>query len=123
MLWTESIETNSSFKSKVSNTIKEASYLKGSKVPVKLKVASYDNREQPRGKVSLYLLDAALQFVGCTWKLFAFWTLMLTKNGVYTSLVKDVRDAFEGSILVKVNCKGLDPSDYKKIGAKLKVST
>jgi len=45
------------------------------------------------------------------------------KNGVYTSLVKDVRDAFEGSILVKVNCKGLDPSDYKKIGAKLKVST
>ncbi|XP_027921845.1 CRS2-associated factor 2, chloroplastic [Vigna unguiculata] len=44
----------------------------------------------------------------------------LAKNGVYTSLVKDVRDAFEGSILVKVNCKGLDPSDYKKIGAKLK---
>ncbi|RZB99271.1 CRS2-associated factor 2, chloroplastic [Glycine soja] len=42
------------------------------------------------------------------------------KNGVYTSLVKDVRDAFEGSILVKINCKGLDPSDYKKIGAKLK---
>ncbi|XP_028245567.1 CRS2-associated factor 2, chloroplastic [Glycine soja] len=44
----------------------------------------------------------------------------LAKNGVYTSLVKDVRDAFEGSILVKINCKGLDPSDYKKIGAKLK---
>ncbi|RDX80837.1 CRS2-associated factor 2, chloroplastic, partial [Mucuna pruriens] len=42
------------------------------------------------------------------------------KNGVYTSLVKDVRDAFEGSILVKINCKGLDPSDYKKLGAKLK---
>ncbi|TKY58664.1 CRS2-associated factor 2 [Spatholobus suberectus] len=44
----------------------------------------------------------------------------LAKNGVYTSLVKDVRDAFEGSILVKINCKGLDPSDYKKLGAKLK---
>ncbi|KAK7386787.1 hypothetical protein VNO78_27123 [Psophocarpus tetragonolobus] len=44
----------------------------------------------------------------------------LAKNGVYTSLVKDVRDAFEGSILVKINCQGLDPSDYKKIGAKLK---
>ncbi|KAL2344354.1 hypothetical protein Fmac_005639 [Flemingia macrophylla] len=44
----------------------------------------------------------------------------MAKNGVYTSLVKDVREAFEGSILVKLNCKGLDPSDYKKIGAKLK---
>ncbi|CAJ2636184.1 unnamed protein product [Trifolium pratense] len=42
------------------------------------------------------------------------------KNGVYTSLVKDVRDAFEGSHLVKIDCKGLDPSDYKKLGAKLK---
>ncbi|XP_057949866.1 CRS2-associated factor 2, chloroplastic [Malania oleifera] len=44
----------------------------------------------------------------------------LAKNGVYFSLVKDVRDAFEGSPLVKVDCKGLDPSDYKRIGAKLK---
>lgn len=43
------------------------------------------------------------------------------KNGVYTTLVKDVRDAFEGSHLVKIDCKGLDPSDYKKLGAKLKV--
>lgn len=37
------------------------------------------------------------------------------------SLVKDVRDAFELSPLVKVDCPGLEPSDYKKIGAKLKV--
>ncbi|XP_027346455.1 CRS2-associated factor 2, chloroplastic [Abrus precatorius] len=44
----------------------------------------------------------------------------LAKNGVYTSLVKDVRDAFEGCPLVKIDCKGLDPSDYKKLGAKLK---
>lgn len=44
----------------------------------------------------------------------------LAKNGVYISLVKDVRDAFEMSPLVKVDCRGLDPSDYKKIGAKLK---
>ncbi|KAK2354605.1 RNA-binding CRS1 / YhbY (CRM) domain-containing protein [Trifolium repens] len=44
----------------------------------------------------------------------------LAKNGVYTTLVKDVRDAFEGSHLVKIDCKGLDPSDYKKLGAKLK---
>ncbi|KAF7809310.1 CRS2-associated factor 2, chloroplastic [Senna tora] len=44
----------------------------------------------------------------------------LSKNGVYTSLVKDVRHAFEGSPLVKIDCTGLEPSDYKKIGAKLK---
>ncbi|GAU41146.1 hypothetical protein TSUD_190460 [Trifolium subterraneum] len=44
----------------------------------------------------------------------------LAKNGVYTTLVQDVRDAFEGSHLVKIDCKGLDPSDYKKLGAKLK---
>ncbi|KAK4261335.1 hypothetical protein QN277_004347 [Acacia crassicarpa] len=44
----------------------------------------------------------------------------LPKNGVYVSLVKDVRHAFEGSPLAKIDCKGLEPSDYKKIGAKLK---
>ncbi|VVA92277.1 unnamed protein product [Arabis nemorensis] len=44
----------------------------------------------------------------------------LSKNGVYVSLVKDVRDAFELSPLVKVDCSGLERSDYKKIGAKLK---
>lgn len=43
------------------------------------------------------------------------------KNGVYISLVKDVKDAFEGSPLVKIDCKGMHASDYKKIGAKLKV--
>lgn len=32
-----------------------------------------------------------------------------------------MRNAFEESPLAKVNCQGLDPSDYKKIGAKLKV--
>lgn len=40
---------------------------------------------------------------------------------MYTSLVKDVRNAFEGSQLVKIDCERLEPSDYKKIGAKLKV--
>ncbi|KAL5227867.1 hypothetical protein ABZP36_016132 [Zizania latifolia] len=44
----------------------------------------------------------------------------LAKNGIYISLVKDVRDAFEGHDLVKINCEGLNPSDYKKIGAKLR---
>ncbi|KAG1335571.1 hypothetical protein COCNU_03G016900 [Cocos nucifera] len=44
-----------------------------------------------------------------------------SKNGIYINLVKDVRDAFEGSELVKVNCQGMHASDYKKLGAKLKV--
>jgi len=48
-------------------------------------------------------------------------TSLAAKNGIYLYLVKDVRDAFEGSPLVKINCQGLHASDYKKIGAKLKV--
>ena len=32
-----------------------------------------------------------------------------------------MRDAFEGNDLVKIDCEGLNPSDYKKIGAKLRV--
>ncbi|KZV17817.1 hypothetical protein F511_01626 [Dorcoceras hygrometricum] len=42
------------------------------------------------------------------------------KNGVYVTLVRDVRAAFEGSVLVKLDCRGMQPSDYKKLGAKLK---
>ncbi|KAL8498293.1 hypothetical protein ACS0TY_021569 [Phlomoides rotata] len=44
----------------------------------------------------------------------------LAKNGVYCDLVKNVREAFEACELVRINCQGLNPSDYKKIGAKLK---
>ncbi|XP_010270955.1 PREDICTED: CRS2-associated factor 2, chloroplastic [Nelumbo nucifera] len=44
----------------------------------------------------------------------------LAKNGVYINLVKDVRNAFEESTLVKIDCTGMHASDYKKIGAKLK---
>ncbi|QHO46734.1 CRS2-associated factor 2 [Arachis hypogaea] len=44
----------------------------------------------------------------------------LAKNGVYTFLEKDLREALEGSPLAKVDYKGLEPSDYKKLGAKLK---
>lgn len=44
----------------------------------------------------------------------------LAKNGVYINLVRDVRTAFEGSILAKIDCRGMHASDYKKIGAKLK---
>ncbi|KAJ0976461.1 hypothetical protein J5N97_018426 [Dioscorea zingiberensis] len=43
----------------------------------------------------------------------------LAKNGIYLNLVKDVRDAFEESPLVKINCEGMHASDYKKIAAKL----
>uniref|UniRef100_A0A1D1XMH9 CRS2-associated factor 2, chloroplastic n=1 Tax=Anthurium amnicola TaxID=1678845 RepID=A0A1D1XMH9_9ARAE len=42
------------------------------------------------------------------------------KNGIYINLVRNARDAFEESPLVKINCQGLHASDYKKIGAKLK---
>uniref|UniRef100_A0A7N0TJ23 CRM domain-containing protein n=1 Tax=Kalanchoe fedtschenkoi TaxID=63787 RepID=A0A7N0TJ23_KALFE len=44
----------------------------------------------------------------------------LAKNGVYISLVKDVRYAFEGCPLVKIDCTGMHATDYKKLGAKLK---
>jgi hypothetical protein len=44
------------------------------------------------------------------------------KNGTYLTLVKDVRKAMKTDELVKVDCKGLNPSDMKRIGAKLKVS-
>ncbi|KAL7610672.1 CRS2-associated factor 2, chloroplastic [Lactuca sativa] len=44
----------------------------------------------------------------------------LAKNGVYLNLVKDVRQAFEESALVKIDCTGMHASDYKKLGAKLK---
>nr|GME21233.1 CRS2-associated factor 1, chloroplastic [Ipomoea batatas] len=44
----------------------------------------------------------------------------LAKNGVYCSLAKNVREAFDACELVRINCQGLNPSDYRKIGAKLK---
>ncbi|CAH9143752.1 unnamed protein product [Cuscuta epithymum] len=44
----------------------------------------------------------------------------IAKNGVYTNLVKNVRDAFDSCELVRINCQGTNPSDSRKIGAKLK---
>lgn len=44
----------------------------------------------------------------------------LAKNGVYCDLVKNIREAFEACELVRINCQGLNPSDYRKVGAKLK---
>ncbi|KAG2723296.1 hypothetical protein I3760_02G164000 [Carya illinoinensis] len=44
----------------------------------------------------------------------------LAKNGYYGSLVPMVRDAFLCSELVRIDCRGLEKSDYKKIGCKLR---
>lgn len=43
------------------------------------------------------------------------------KNGVYCDLAKNVREAFEACDLVRINCEGMNGSDYRRIGAKLKV--
>lgn len=52
-----------------------------------------------------------------------FWPSLLAtaKNGVYCDLVRNVREAFEECELVRINCQGLNPSDYRRIGAKLRV--
>ncbi|XP_073126516.1 CRS2-associated factor 1, mitochondrial [Henckelia pumila] len=44
----------------------------------------------------------------------------LAKNGYYGNLVPMVRDAFLADELVRIDCKGLPTSDYKKIGLKLR---
>ncbi|KAG6582581.1 CRS2-associated factor 1, mitochondrial, partial [Cucurbita argyrosperma subsp. sororia] len=44
----------------------------------------------------------------------------LAKNGYYGSLVPMVRDAFLCCELVRIDCQGLEKSDYKKIGCKLR---
>ncbi|KAM6601251.1 hypothetical protein CsatA_020860 [Cannabis sativa] len=44
----------------------------------------------------------------------------LAKNGYYGSLVPMVRDAFLFADLVRIDCQGLEKSDYKKIGCKLR---
>ncbi|CAL5003794.1 unnamed protein product [Urochloa decumbens] len=44
----------------------------------------------------------------------------LAKNGYYASLVPMVRDAFLADELVRIDCKGLPKSDFRKIGVKLR---
>lgn len=44
----------------------------------------------------------------------------LGKNGVYCDLAKNVREAFEVCELVRINCQGMNGSDFRKIGAKLR---
>lgn len=45
---------------------------------------------------------------------------ILSKNGYYGDLVRHVKEAFDDDELVRIDCKGLNTSDYKKIGAKLR---
>lgn len=42
------------------------------------------------------------------------------RNGYYGNLVAMVRDALLVEELVRIDCTGLDKSDYKKIGVKLR---
>ena len=42
---------------------------------------------------------------------------------MYQNLVKTVKDAFEIDEVAKVDCRELDRSDMKKIGAKLRVNS
>lgn len=44
----------------------------------------------------------------------------LAKNGYYACLVPMVRDAFLTSELVRIDCRGLETKDYKKLGCKLR---
>lgn len=44
----------------------------------------------------------------------------LGKNGLYSNLIKNVKEAFEECELVRINCKDMNKSDYRKIGAKLR---
>ncbi|XP_078444237.1 CRS2-associated factor 1, mitochondrial-like [Wolffia australiana] len=46
--------------------------------------------------------------------------IKLAKNGYYGNLVTMVRDAFLVGDLVRIDCQGLERSDYKKIGVKLR---
>ena len=46
---------------------------------------------------------------------------VVAKNGFYGNLVTMVRDAFLKDDLVRIDCEGLEKSDYKKIGVKLRV--
>nr|XP_043612865.1 CRS2-associated factor 1, mitochondrial [Erigeron canadensis] len=44
----------------------------------------------------------------------------LAKNGYYGGLVPMIRDAFLVEELVRIDCRGLEKKDYKKLGSKLR---
>lgn len=58
---------------------------------------------------------------GSGWCVSIQYDATAAKNGYYGSLVPMVRDAFLTDELVRLDCKGLERSDYKKIGCKLRV--
>lgn len=60
----------------------------------------------------------SLDLLVCILKWFEF---VSGKNGVYSDLVNNVKEAFEACDLVRINCEGMNGSDYRRIGAKLKV--
>jgi RNA-binding protein YhbY len=70
-------------------------------------------------------LECNISFSNCTFTnslyTHALVQFYIGKNGVYANLVKQVREAFEACDLVRVDCSGLNKSDCRKIGAKLKV--
>jgi RNA-binding protein YhbY len=69
----------------------------------------------------LYRLTINVQFVCKESENFPWFVCPTGKNGVYCDLVKNVREAFEECELVRINCEGVNGSDYRRIGAKLKV--
>jgi RNA-binding protein YhbY len=68
----------------------------------------------PRKFLDLYLQDEEQSNKSRSW--------FSESAGMYQNLVKTVKDAFEVDEIVKVDCRELDRSDMKKIGAKLRVS-
>ncbi|XP_057838684.1 CRS2-associated factor 2, mitochondrial isoform X2 [Cryptomeria japonica] len=44
----------------------------------------------------------------------------LTQNGCYVRLVQKVRDAFVQNEVLRIDCTGMETSDYKKIGVKIR---
>lgn len=77
----------------------------------------------PICKLGMQLFLVFTQFCRVMNLLINVYLSFAAKNGVYCDLVENVREAFEACELVRINCQGLNPSDYKKIGAKLKVSS
>lgn len=48
--------------------------------------------------------------------------VIAAKNGYYGGLVNMIRDAFLVEEIVRIDCRGLEKKDYKKLGSKLRVS-
>lgn len=77
--------------------------------------------------MSIYCLYSFCEVRGCfisfgfVFGHFLRLVLYAAKNGCYVRLVQKVRDAFEQNEVVRIDCTGMETSDHKKIGAKLRV--